>query len=293
MKDTLSFVVDKSQSGKKAGVYLRTVCGLSARTLAVLKRTPGSLTRRGELLRTVDILSEGDIIEIALPHEENSILPVEGSLDILYEDEHLIIVNKPPSTPVHPVKKHQTDTLANFVAYRYQGEGEGFVFRAVNRLDSDTSGVVIIARNRHAASLMQSINVDKHYIAICHGAVNESGTINEPIALREDSKIVRCVTPSGKSAITHYNPIATYEDRTMLDVYLETGRTHQIRCHLSHIGKPLMGDDLYGGTRAEINRQALHCHTVSFLHPISGKEINVVAPLPSDMANLIPKSSDL
>ncbi len=291
MKETLSFVVDESYNGKKAGVFLRVVCGLSARTLAVLKRNPGSITRSGEVLRTVDILNKGDVIEINLPQENNSILPIEGKLDILYEDAYLLIVNKPPSTPVHPVKKHQEDTLANFVAYKYSGEGEGFVFRAVNRLDSDTSGAVIIARNRHIASIMQKSEVEKHYIAICHGAVYEPDTINLPMGLREDSKIVRCVTPSGKSAVTHYNPIVTYEDRTMLDINLETGRTHQIRCHMSHIGHPLIGDDLYGGNLDEISRQALHCHTVSFTHPISGKRIDVVAPLPEDMSSLIPETN--
>ncbi len=290
MNETLTFVVDKSYSGKKAGIFLRVVCGLSARTLSLLKRNPGSLTRGGELLRTIDILDEGDIVEINLPKEENSIIPIEGNLDILYEDAYLLIVNKSAATPVHPVKKHQTDTLANFVAYKYQGEGEGFVFRAVNRLDSDTSGAVIITRNRHIASLMQKARIDKHYFAMCHGTLNEGGTVDEPIALREDSKIVRCVTPSGKSAVTHYNPIVAYRDRTLLDIWLETGRTHQIRCHMSHIGHPLMGDDLYGGGLDEIPRQALHCHTISFTHPISGKEINVIAPLPDDMAKLIPNT---
>ncbi len=285
MSESLVFTVTDNYDGVKAGRYLRTVCSLSSRTLSVLKRTDGGLTVNGKLLRTIDILHTGDIITVNLPQEETKIFPVEGSLDILYEDNHLLIVNKPAAMPVHPVKKHQQDTLANIVAYRYKHND--FIFRAVNRLDADTSGIVIIARNRHMASLMQNTDVIKHYTAVCHGYTDESGTVDLPISLADNSKIVRTVNEYGQKAVTHYKTINKLNNATVLDLLLETGRTHQIRCHMSHLGHPLFGDDLYGGKRDVISRQALHCNNVSFVHPISGESIAINAELPVDMQELI------
>ncbi len=292
MAEKLTFTVSSEHNGMNAGRYLRTVCRLSARTLAVLKRTEGGLTVNGKLLRSIDTVYANDVIVMNLPAENSdSIMPVQGELDVLYEDEYILIVNKPPFMPVHPVKVHQADTLANIVAYRYKDSGSEFVFRAVNRLDRNTSGVVVIARDRHTASLLHSADLTKHYIAVCHGNILEKGTVNAPISLRPDSKIVRCVNPSGQTAITHYHVISRFSESTVIDVVIETGRTHQIRCHMSHIGYPLYGDDLYGGSTEQINRQALHCHTVSFIHPFKSTEIKVTAPIPDDMDSLINKLS--
>lgn len=291
MAEILKFIVSSQQDGMNAGRYLRTVCKLSARTLSVLKRTEGGLTINGKLLRSVDTVYAGDVIEMSLPAEHNTVVPVDGKLDILYEDNFILIVNKPAFMPVHPAKVHQLDTLANIVSYRYFGKASDFVFRAVNRLDRNTSGVVVVARDRHTASLLQGADLTKHYTAVCHGNPDENGTINAPISLRNDSKIVRCVSPSGQPAITHYTKVQNFKDGAVLDVVLETGRTHQIRCHMSHIGYPLYGDDLYGGNLEIINRQALHCSSVSFEHPFTGDTINVTAPLPDDINELINKLS--
>ena len=286
MADQLTFTVTSEYDGLNAGRYLRVVCKLSARTLAKLKRTDGGLTVNGKLLRSIDTLNSGDTITIVLPAENGeTVTPVEGQIDILYEDNFLLIVNKPPFMPVHPVKVHQTDTLANLVAYRYKEKD--FVFRAVNRLDANTSGVVIISKDRHTASVMQSTDITKHYTAVCHGIILEKGTVDAPISLRKDSKIVRCVDPLGQNAVTHYTPVRYLDDATVVDVVLETGRTHQIRCHISHIGYPLFGDDLYGGTKEYINRQALHCRQISFVHPFTYEDICVSAPIPDDMQSLI------
>lgn len=287
MSEILKFIVDDEHSGMKAGRYLRTVCRLSARTLALLKRTEGSLTVDGKLLRSIDTVYTGNTIEIRLPSEASNITPIEGDLDILYEDSYLVVVNKPSATPVHPVKKHQLDTLANFIAYRYKDSGSDFIFRAVNRLDSDTSGAVIIARDRYTASLLQSAYIEKHYIAVCHGNTDEKGTVNAPIALRPDSKLVRAVDPNGQPAVTHYTLIKNLSDASVLDVVLETGRTHQIRCHMAHIGHPLLGDDLYGGSLDKITRQALHCHKIIFTHPYTTKRIELTATIPRDIDNII------
>ncbi|MGN0453082.1 MAG: RluA family pseudouridine synthase [Ruminococcus sp.] len=287
MSGVLTFTVTDEFDGKKAVVFLRTVCKLSARTLALLKKTEGGLTLSGKTLRTVDIVHSGDVVKIALPQEQTAITPIKGELDILYEDSSLLIINKPSATPVHPVKSHQTDTLANFVAYKYMNSSADFVFRAVNRLDSDTSGAVIIARDRHTASLMQSIDVKKYYIAVCHGKIVEKGSVRLPIALSADSKIRREVNPNGKSAVTYFEPIKALNDATVVRLCLETGRTHQIRCHMSHIGHPLLGDDIYGGSLERIGRQALHCFEVSFVHPITAETVSVTAPIPQDMKALI------
>lgn len=287
MPEILRFTVTSEYDGVKAGRYLRVFCKLSARSLSVLKRTEGGITSNGKLLRSIDTVNTGDIIEINLPSEKSQILPVYGELDIMYEDAFLLIVNKPASMPVHPVKRHQMDTLANIISYRYVGNKSDFVFRAVNRLDADTSGLVIIAKDRHTASLMQQTEVEKHYTALCHGCVSEKGTVDEPICLLPDSKIVRTVSPGGQRAITHYNKIGEINGGSIVDLVLETGRTHQIRCHMSYIGHPLFGDDLYGGSREFICRQALHCKSLNFTHPFSGVKIFVEAPLPSDMASLI------
>lgn len=289
MAEVLKFIVSTQHDGMNAGRYLRSVCKLSARTRAVLKRTEGGLTVNGVLLRSIDTVYAGDVIEMSLPAEINTVAPVKGELDILYEDDYILIVNKPAFMPVHPTKVHQLDTLANVVSYRYAGGDSDFIFRAVNRLDRNTSGAVVIARDRHTASLLQSTDLTKHYIAVCHGNPREKGTIDAPIALKADSRIVRCVASDGQSAVTHYSKVHNLCGGAVLDVVLETGRTHQIRCHMSHIGHPLFGDDLYGGSCDLINRQALHCASVSFEHPFSAEQINVTAPVPEDIEELIHK----
>ncbi len=287
MAEKLKFIVSDEYNGMNAGRYLRVVCKLSARTLAILKRTQGGLLRNGELLRSVDTVYAGDTVVMSLPAEENTVTPVKGELDILYEDEYILIVNKPAYMPVHPAKIHQLDTLANIVSYRYISSDSDFVFRAVNRLDANTSGVVVIARDRHTASLLHSADLTKHYIAVCQGETPECGTINAPIALKADSKIVREVSEFGQYAVTHYKKIQTINGGSVLDVVIETGRTHQIRCHMSHIGFPLFGDDLYGGGKTLISRQALHCYSVSFEHPFTSQNICVKAELPMDISALV------
>jgi len=291
MFELMRFTITSEYEGTKAGRYLRTVCNLSARTLALLKRTQGALTVNGQLLRTIDILREGDVIEIKLPSESNLIVPTEGEVNILFEDEYLLIADKPAAMPVHPVKVHQNDTLANHIAYLYKGSEREFVFRAVNRLDRDTTGLVIIAKDRHTASLMHNTDVTKHYTAVCQGIVAECGTINEPIKLSDNSKIVRNVAMDGQEAVTHYTRLSVLNNASLVDLVLDTGRTHQIRCHMSHIGFPLCGDDLYGGSLGFINRQALHCSSVSFIHPYTSKKICVQSELPQDMKELINKLS--
>lgn len=270
------------------GRFLRTYCSVSARTLAKLKRTQGGILLNGMPARSVDLVKQDDIIEFILPEStSDGVVPIDLPLDVLYEDKYLIVLNKPPFMPVHPTKVHQQDTLANALCFYANKKGETYAFRAVNRLDRNTSGLVLVAKDRHIAFSLSSSDIIKHYTAICHGKIVEKGTINAPIALSSDSKIVRVVTPSGKEAITHFEPIKYYDDYTLVSLILETGRTHQIRCHMAHICHPLLGDDLYGGKLDRINRHALHCGYISFVHPITEERIELTADLPDDMKGLL------
>ncbi len=287
MAEKLSFVVPKEFDGKSAKSFLRGYCGISAALLIKLKREEKGITADGVCLRTVDILKAGQRIELSLPSEESNIDPVEGKLDIVFEDKWLLIVNKPPFMPVHPVKQHQTDTLANIVRYYNLQNCENYIFRAVNRLDRDTSGLVMICKDKFSANKLKN-NVYKEYIAICHGKITRGKTtINAPIGLTAESKIVRHVLPGGQPSVTHYEEIDHCNDISLLKLWLETGRTHQIRCHMASVNHPLVGDDLYGGSREHIARQCLHCSKMSFVHPVSGDNLTVSAPIPGDMQDVL------
>ena len=286
MDRSLFFVVPDSCNGMNAQQFLRYECNLSARMITRLKRENNGILMDGKILRTVDDVIAGKTVVINPPVESSMIEAVEGTLDIAFEDEHFLIVNKPPFMPVHPVKQHQSDTLANLVTYYMQSKGESYVFRAINRLDRDTSGLVIIAKNRFIANAMKG-KIDKIYFALCHGKLEDNGTVNAPIGLTSESKMVRYVIPQGQPAITHYTVVNSNDEFSFIKLILETGRTHQIRCHMTSLGHPLLGDDLYGGSREKISRQALHCGQVDFVHPITNEKLKVIANLPQDMSLLI------
>ena len=280
------WTVFAENDGQTLRTFLRQVHGLSARSMSVLKQAGMGIVRDGCELKAHNRLKCGDRIVLRLPPENSDIIPVSGALSVLYEDERLLIVNKPPRVPVHPTKIHQLDTLANLVADYQLKIGESYVFRAMNRLDKDTTGCVLIAKDRIAYSLIQP-SVRKCYLAVCEGIIDVAGEVSEPIGPAQGSKIRRCTRPDGAKAITHYEPLAQSRTHTLCRMTLLTGRTHQIRCHMSSIGHPLAGDDLYGGSRELIGRQALHCQSVSFVHPDSRQRITVNSPIPDDFIPLI------
>lgn len=283
---SFEYLVPAEYDGALLKVFLRRSCGLTARSLMILKHAEGGISRSGELIKATDIVHTGDVIRLTLPREDNEIIHVKGELDILYEDDYLLAINKPPFMPVHPTKIHQLDTLANIVAYYQKERGESYVFRALNRLDKDTSGIVLIAKDRLSYALVKD-STKKTYIAVCEGIVDEPGTIDLPIVLEKDSKVRRCVSRDGLSAVTHYEPVMHGHSHTMIKLWLETGRTHQIRCHMSAVGHPLAGDDLYGGSREFSKRQALHCHSVSFLHPVTKEHIFLNSDIPEAFYRII------
>ncbi|WP_303835647.1 RluA family pseudouridine synthase [Ruminococcus flavefaciens] len=255
--------------------------GVSRRLLTKLKRQEGGMTRGGKLIRSIDTVQRGDVIVLSL--EDDSFLEPNGSLNvpIAYENDSLVVFNKPNGMPVHPSIRHQGDTLGNYFAHLYPE----LTFRSVNRLDRDTSGLCIIAKDAHAAKLLQGC-CQKVYYAAVHGTIPESGTIDAPIARERESIILRCVREDGQRAVTHYKRLMTNGRYSLAEIHLETGRTHQIRVHFAHIGAPLAGDDLYGGLRDDISRQALHCGQLSFREPLTGEPITVSSELPEDIKAL-------
>ena len=291
MAEQLTFAVPDECDKMKAQTFLKEKCNLSSRMITRLKREKDGILMDGKILRTVDFVEKGKSVIINLPDEESQIVPIEGELDIVYEDKYLLIVNKPPLMPVHPVKQHQTDTLANIVSFYAQSKGESYVFRALNRLDRDTSGLVLITKDRYCANKLKK-SVDKVYYALCHGKVEHNGTIKAPIGLLEDSKMVRHILSEGTPAITHYDVQYSCDEFSFLKLILETGKTHQIRCHMTSLGHPLLGDDLYGGSREKIGRQSLHCGSMVFNHPVTGDKISVYREIPKDMMRILKQKED-
>lgn len=243
---------------------------------------------------TSDTVCYNDTISFIIDFEEDNsnIVPTKMELDILYEDEAYIVINKPANLPVHPSILHYDTSLSNGVKYYFDEIGLKKKIRPVNRLDKDTSGIVIFAKNEYVQEIlvrqMKNKTFSKEYIAVCEGvSENRNGTINAPIARKENSIIERCVREDGDTSITHYNVVKTNFNYSIVKLLLETGRTHQIRVHLSHIGHPIVGDTLYGNASSRINRQALHALKVSFVHPISKNQVSYIAPLPNDIKNLL------
>ena len=283
---TIKFPVAQEYGGMRLREYLRRKCGVSASLLTALKQTAHGIEINGVHARVVDHIKPGDDVAITLPDDESDIPPVPIPVAVLYEDEHAIVFDKPPRLTVHPVRGHQGDTLANAAAFYAARRGEQYAFRAVNRLDRDTSGALLAAKNAYAAALLPK-SVSKVYVGVCEGIIKTKGTVDKPIRLKEGHTIERETGEGGVRAFTHYEPLLSGNGHTLLRFTLETGRTHQIRVHMSSIGNPLAGDDLYGGSRALIGRQALHCAEVSFVRPVSNEEITVKAPLPEEFERLV------
>lgn len=260
-----------------------------------LKRTELGILLNDQWGRVRDILHTDDILKITLAETTTSdnIVPSPLPLSIVYEDEDFMVVNKAPNTPIHPSQGNYDNTLANAVAYLYQKRNEPFVYRCMNRLDRDTSGLLILAKNMYSASLLSSMiknrEIHREYLAIATGFVPEQGIIDQPIGRVDGSTIEREVNPvTGDPARTHFKRIAYKNGYSLVSLKLETGRTHQIRVHMKFIGHPLPGDFLYNPDYSIIDRQALHSYRLSFSHPITKEPLIFTAPLPTDMQKIFP-----
>lgn len=275
--------------GEKLIVFLRGYLRISARLLPKLKNDVSGLLRNGEHIRTIDRIHSGDIITVKFPDEKNGIPPTDcDDLDIVFEDEDILVINKSPDIAMHPTHNHQGDTLANKISAYFARTNKSIVFRAVGRLDKCTSGLVVIALNSHVANLL-SEKIDKEYIAVVGGVFRGEGTINKPIIRPDAGKTYRWVGEDGEYAVTHWESIVTDGARSVLRITLETGRTHQIRVHFASLGTPLAGDDMYGSEDKTVPRAALHCAKIRFIHPLLGEEMCFSAELPDDMKRVFNK----
>ena len=283
----IEYNIGNEFDGKKVLSFLRSQAGLSARLINSLKRIENGITLNGVHIRTIDIVHTGDILAVNIPDDENTAEPIYYPLEIIYVDCDNIIINKPAGLAMHQTHNHQGDTLANAVSSYFQSKGKCVTFRAVGRLDKGTSGLVLCALNRLAASKLSG-NLKKTYYALVSGEYNGSGTIDKPIYRPDPMKTLRAVGETGDRAVTHWEAVMTDGKISFLKINLETGRTHQIRVHFASEGTPLCGDDMYGSIDKRITRPALHCGNMSFKHPVTDEFMSFFAPLPDDIASLLP-----
>lgn len=295
-RDILKYAIDDSDDGAKLDGILKNRLNLSRRMITGIKKRDG-IFLNGSHAMTNEKVKTGDIVSVDISKEESQdIEPQDIPIDIVFEDHDLLIINKQPGIVVHPTKGHPEGTLSNAVMYHFRSRGEDSIVRLVNRLDRDTSGLIIIAKNQFChqamAKQLEAGQVKKIYMAVVHGSFeNDEGIIDLPIDRPSWESIKREVTKSGQNAVTHYRVVEKLKDAALLQIRLETGRTHQIRVHMSHIGHPVVGDTLYGTSDDTelILRQALHAYTLEFYHPRSGQKLSVKADLPEDIKNLILK----
>lgn len=286
MDRILKFNIDEKYDGKKVLTFLKTEINASARLIRQLKRTENGITLNGEHIRTVDFMKTGDVLAVRLPEDTESFEPLPYDLSVLYEDDDILVVDKPHGLALHPSHNHQGDTLANAVSYHLSKQGKSGVFRAVGRLDKGTSGIVVCALNKYAAARLSG-KIYKEYLAVAEGIYEGEGVIDRPIYRPDPIITLRTVDERGERAVTEWKAVSHCNGRTLLRIHLVTGRTHQIRVHFSSLGTPLTGDTMYGTPHGEISRQALHCRLCRFTHPVTGKEITLEAPLPEDMKKLL------
>ena len=291
MQKTLNLTVSRDSSESTIERYLERN-GVSGKMMAALKKSPENVLLNGSPSKLNTVLTEDDILEVTIVEkkDETPILPWDKELDVIFEDDEVTVINKPAGMPVHPSRRHPDTTLANALVYRY---GKDTSFHCITRLDKDTSGLVLVARNRYAAAQlsesMKKHEIRKQYLAIVAGKIDQSGRILAPI-FRPGPSVKRCVDfEHGTDAVTEYDLVKYCQNNnvTLLKVNPLTGRTHQIRVHMAHIGHPLCGDQLYNPDPGIMNRQALHACRLSFPHPVTKKPLEFEAELPWDMLDIL------
>lgn len=290
MERILEYEISKEDAGRTIKDFLQEK-GFSGQNIVELKKMKESILLNGVWEYVTCRVMEGDRLRIHIREEESSekIPPIELPFSVVYEDEDIVVVNKPSNMPIHPSLNNYENTLGNAAAYYFAKQNKAFIFRCINRLDRDTTGLTILAKHMVSAGILQSQMVEREisreYLAIVEGTFEETeGTIDAPIGRKEGSTIERMVVfKNGERAVTHYRVLEQKENVAMLALRLETGRTHQIRVHMTFIGHPLIGDFLYNPMNKQMDRQALHAWHLNFIHPITKEELALEAPVPGDM----------
>jgi 23S rRNA pseudouridine1911/1915/1917 synthase len=323
MNRTIVYEMEEKEAGQTVYRFLQKK-GYSDQNLVDLKKNSHGILVNENPARQKDILLPGDRLTVFIEEKgwSTGIVPVKLPLDIVYEDEDLLVVNKSAGMPVHPSRKNVDNTLGNALLYYFKEQDKPFVYRCINRLDRDTSGLTIVAKHsvsaailgsmlaeksnlaaaaertisgvdttgshkeeRRRAALFHAVPMEKEYLAIVRGRVTPAaGTITAPIARKEACNLERMIDfEHGEAAVTHYRVVQEKNDHSLVALRLETGRTHQIRIHMKYLGFPLIGDYLYNPDMERIGRQALHASRLSFMHPMTGEKIEITAPLPEDM----------
>lgn len=294
----MKYIISKEENGKTVKDVLRYGVGLSLAFTKQLKFLDDGIMLNGERVTVRKIVKEGDILILATEDtEKTALIPTDIPISVVFEDGFIILPNKAPNMPTHPSHNHRGDTLADAIAYRYQQEDKNFIFRAISRLDRNTSGILLIAKDRISASKlstsMKNNEIQKQYIAILEGhPTRDEGIIDTYIKREAESIIFRKVcneSEGGDRAITQYAVLAKSEKYSLVLASPKTGRTHQLRVHFAHIGAPILGDELYGKSSPLIDRHALHAYKLDFPHPKNNERVSFCAPLHNDMKDLVDK----
>ena len=294
MNRNIDYIIDEDSAGLRVEQFLRRK-RYSGQNLSEIKRMPKSILVNGVHYYMRQELSTGDHLQVRICETQNSekIPPTKLALDIIYEDEDLLVLNKPAGMPIHPSLNNYTNSIANALAYYFQSQGKPFIFRCCKRLDRDTSGLTIVSKHLVSGSILSDMTkyrkVHREYLAIVRGSVTPSeGTIQAPLGRKDGTIIERTVDwEHGEDAVTHYKVVKEANGHSLVSLRLETGRTHQIRIHMKYLGYPLIGDYLYNPDMEYMTRQALHSHHMEFTHPITGEHMSFTAPLPEDMARVM------
>ena len=296
MKRILTYSITQNDLHTPVSIqdYLKNL-GYPHTVFVYLRKNTGSVLLNGTCTLLKTPLKEGDLLTITLEERDSSknIIPADIPLSICYEDKDILVLNKPAHMPIHPSMGHHESTLANAVTGYFDSCGTPCPFRCINRLDRDTTGLTIVAKHMLSAAILNNAmtrrEISREYLAIVEGSTDDAGTIDAPIARKDGSTIEREVNfLRGETAVTHYRKLAERNGLSLLSLHLDTGKTHQIRVHLSYIGHPLIGDFLYHPDNNLIKRQALHAHRLIFSHPITGTTMDLSATLPEDMAAFFP-----
>ena len=294
----IEYTVTESDGRLTAGEIMRERLMLSSREVSRCKLFEDGVMCKGNPIRVISELEPGEVLTVRLYEDiENSslIIPSDELIDVVYEDEDLILLNKKGDMVVHPSYAHYKDSLSNALAGYYKKTGQEHVMRVIGRLDRETSGLIIFAKNRHSASILsrksEHMSRRKEYLALCSGIFeNKEGTVDAPIERIPGQRMIREVRDDGKRAVTHYKVEKEFKDFSLVRLRLDTGRTHQIRVHMSYLGHPLLGDNLYGKDIQDnkgLTRAALHAFHLEFEQPITGEKLSFEVKIPEDMKKAI------